>query len=102
MDDTFRACRQRNHVALFGAVDESSVDSLREVLAGYPRDQHLTVDLSDLTHLASVGISVLVATHLRLQSGGSVLTLRARQGTIAQQVLKICAIPHDAMDTVPS
>ena len=79
-----------------GEVDELSGVAFRETLEkhseGYTR--HLVVDLGDVDFLPSLGVGVLaVALRSAGENGGS-LDLVAGKGTIAQQVLNICGLPH--------
>lgn len=79
-----------------GEVDELSGPALRECLdkysSGYADD--LAVDLSDVDFLPSAGVGVLAVALRTASEQGSTLELVAAKGTIAQQVLNICGLPH--------
>lgn len=54
----------------------------------------LTVDLSDVTHLASAGVSALHTVQVRSTNNGSDLHLIAKPGTPAQQILTLVKLHH--------
>ena len=65
-------------VRLAGDLDLEMAPTLRELLTRFGDDlQSLTVDLAAVSFLDSVGISVLLAAHQRLQSSGVALELVA-------------------------
>ena len=79
-----------------GEVDELSAIALREALEkhsnGFTDD--LVVDLSDVDFLPSMGVGVLAVASRTAGERGSAIELVAVKGTIAQQVLHICGLPH--------
>lgn len=79
-----------------GSVDELSGVALREAISkhseGYARA--LSVDLSDVDFLPSLGVGVLAIAMRTATENGSHIDLVAADGTIAQQVLGICGLPH--------
>lgn len=79
-----------------GEVDELSGPALREALqqhsAEYSKD--LVVNLDDVDFLPSLGVGVLAVALRTATERGSALELVAAKGTIAQQVLNICGLPH--------
>lgn len=79
-----------------GSVDEYAVIALRNALREHSDDHRssLTVDLSDADYLPSVAVSVLVTAMRAAEENGAELTLVARNGTIAQRVLLVCALPY--------
>jgi anti-anti-sigma factor len=79
-----------------GSVDELSGVALREAI-----DKHsegltleLSVNLTDVDFLPSLGIGVLAIAMRTAEENGSRISLVAANGTIAQQVLSICGLPH--------
>jgi anti-anti-sigma factor len=81
-----------------GEVDELSGVAFRETLEkhseGYTRA--LVVDLSDVDFLPSLGVGVLAVAMRNADENGGGIDLVAGKGTIAQQVLNICGLPHRA------
>ncbi len=79
-----------------GEVDELSGPALREALGKHSGDysEDLVVDLGDVDFLPSAGVGVLAVAMRNAQERGSELELVAAKGTIAQQVLNICGLPH--------
>ena len=80
-------------IAVSGAVDLVSGDRFRALLyreLPRPEEPPLLVDLDRVTHLGSVGVQVL---HELAGRGG--LRLRARPGTVAQQVLDLVRLDHE-------
>ena len=79
-----------------GEVDELSAVALREALEkhsnGFADD--LVVDLSEVDFLPSMGVGVLAVASRTAAERGSTIELVAVKGTIAQQVLNICGLPH--------
>ncbi|SDE22960.1 STAS domain-containing protein [Nocardioides lianchengensis] len=75
-----------------GELDEVSIELARESLDSATSAGPVELDLSGLTHLASIGISLLVATLRRV--GGDGLEVLARHGSAADQVLDMYRIPH--------
>ena len=79
-----------------GEVDELSAIALREVLDKHSKgfSEDLVVDLSDVDFLPSMGVGVLAVASRTAEERGSTIELVAGKGTIAQQVLNICGLPH--------
>lgn len=75
-----------------GELDEVSIELARESLDRAIATGPVELDLSGLTHLASIGISLLVASLRRV--GGAGLVVVARHGSAADQVLDMYRIPH--------
>lgn len=78
-------------LTVHGPVDQSSADRLRTEILGASRGGSLplTVDLTDVTHLASVGVRLL---HQVTGSAGA--RIRAGAGTPADQVLTLTGLAH--------
>ena len=74
----------------------SATPAFREALEkhseGFTRD--LVVDLDDVDFLPSLGVGVLAVALRTAEERGSRLELVAAKGTIAEQVLHICGLPH--------
>jgi len=79
-----------------GEVDELSGPALRATLGKHSGDytEKLIVDLTDVDFLPSAGVGVLAVAMRNAEERGSDLELVAAKGTIAQQVLNICGLPH--------
>lgn len=75
-----------------GELDEVSVDQARTSIDEATATGPVELDLTGITHLASIGISLLVATLRRVGSEG--IEVVARQGSAADQVLDMYRIPH--------
>ena len=79
-----------------GEVDELSGVAFREALdkhsEGFTKD--LIVDLGDVDFLPSLGVGVLAVALRNADERGANVELVAGKGTIAQQVLNICGLPH--------
>jgi len=87
-----------------GSVDEYAVLALRNALREHSDDHRnsLAVDLSDADYLPSVAVSVLVTAMRAVEENGGELTLVAKDGSIAQRVLLVCALPYKhALDQSP-
>jgi anti-sigma regulatory factor (Ser/Thr protein kinase)/anti-anti-sigma regulatory factor len=87
-------------VRVAGPLDATSADTLRQNLLRRSRGGTvtMTVDLTEVTHLASAGVSALhqVADHHHDESAP--LRLQAAPGSVADQVLALVALPHTAPD----
>ena len=83
-------------LSVAGDVDEISGPTLREAVneysAGFSRD--LDGDLSDVTFLPSLAIGVLAVAMKSARENGTSFELVASEGSLAQRVLTICALPH--------
>jgi anti-anti-sigma factor len=93
---TFSLDEENQTLHVSGEVDELSGPALREALdknsAGYT--QRLVVDLGDVDFLPSAGVGVLAVAMRNAEEHGGRIELVAPKGTIAQQVLNICGLPH--------
>ena len=93
---TFTVDSDTRTLYVSGEVDELSAVRLREALDthsnGFADD--LVVDLSDVDFLPSMGVGVLAVAARNAEERGSKFELVAGKGTIAQQVLNICGLPH--------
>ncbi|MCW2812889.1 MAG: Anti-anti-sigma factor [Nocardioides sp.] len=83
-------------LTLAGEIEDAAVPQLVEAIAEgtahYTRS--LDIDLSDLEFIPSSAIGVLAVAMRRAAGSGHSLELVAAEGSIAQQVLKVCAMPH--------
>jgi anti-anti-sigma factor len=81
-----------------GEVHELSGPEFRTALQEHSADysEDLVVDLDDVDFLPSLGVGVLAVALRTAEERGSRLELVAAKGTIAQQVLNICGLPHRA------
>ena len=79
-----------------GELDEVSSAVLREVVQKHSGDyaESIVVDLSAVEYLPSVAIGVLAKARQTAEARGRSVDLVAADGTIAQRVLQICALPH--------
>ncbi len=79
-----------------GSVDELSGVALRAAIEKHSDGctQEMSVDLTDVDFLPSLGIGVLAVAMRTAEENGSRIALVAANGTIAQQVLSICGLPH--------
>jgi anti-anti-sigma factor len=79
-----------------GEVDELSGPALREAIGKNSEDysREVVVDLSGVDFLPSIGVGVLAVAMRTAEERDTRLELVAAKGTIAQQVLNICGLPH--------
>jgi anti-anti-sigma factor len=78
-----------------GEIDETSADRLRELIETHSDDSRpLVVDLSGVEYLPSAAVGVLATALEKAGSGGRSVELLADQGSIAERVLTVCALPH--------
>ena len=79
-----------------GEVDELSGVALRETIEKHSEGftQGLVIDLSDVDFLPSLGVGVLAVALRNAEDKGTRIDLVAGKGTISQQVLNICGLPH--------
>lgn len=79
-----------------GDLDELAIVALRDrvVEASGSFTQPLTIDLSAVTFLPSAGVGVLATAQQRGSTSGQPIDLVAADGTIAQRVLTVCALPY--------
>lgn len=101
----FSATSSPGVLTVSGSVDEYAVLALRNALREHTDDhtKPLAVDLTDADYLPSVAVSVLVTAMRAAEDNGVELTLVAKNGTIAQRVLMVCALPykHSLDDETP-
>lgn len=79
-----------------GDLDELGVPALRSALEIHGAAAELTVDLSDASYVCSQAVSVLVGAMRGAEGAGRSLVVAARSGSIAQRVLQVLVIPHEA------
>jgi anti-anti-sigma factor len=79
-----------------GSVDEMSGTQLREAIHEHSNSftRDLTVDLTDVDFLPSLGVGVLAVAMRTAKEQDVTLDLLAASGTIAQQVLNICGLTY--------
>lgn len=87
---------QTRTVRVSGTIDELAGPRFRDVLQKYSQDfaQSLVVDLSDVDFMPSLAVGVLATAHKNMRSAGAELDLLAEDGTVAQRVLHVCAMPY--------
>jgi anti-anti-sigma factor len=87
---------QSDTLVVTGSIDETVGPELRQAIerhsAGYTRD--LTIDLGDVDFLPSLGVGVLALAMRSADQNDATISLVAVEGTVAQRVLSICALPH--------
>lgn len=83
-------------VRVQGPVDATTVAKFARDLAAASRGgvRTLTVDLGEVTHLASAGVRALHETREQLEANGRSLTLLAPAGSAAQVVLDLVRLPY--------
>ena len=104
LDRTFQADFADGTLSVRGEVDDYGIIALRNALAehGSAPGARLVVDLSDVAYLPSVGVGVITRALGNAARAGAEMILVARQGTVAQRVLMICALPyHEAVEAAP-
>jgi anti-anti-sigma factor len=79
-----------------GEVDELSGIAFRETIEKHSEafTRPVVIDLSDVDFLPSLGVGVLAVALRNADEKGTRMELVADKGTIAQQVLNICGLPH--------
>lgn len=79
-----------------GEIDEVSAVDLRSALAKHTGDssQGLVVDLSAVTFLPSLAVGVLANAREKALAAGVPFEMVASDGSIAQRVLAVCALPY--------
>jgi anti-anti-sigma factor len=79
-----------------GSVDELSGVLLRDAIDKHSVSctQPLSVDLTDVDFLPSLGVGVLAVAMRTADENGTTIDLVAAPGTVAQQVLNICGLPY--------
>jgi anti-anti-sigma factor len=83
-------------LAVSGEVDEVAAGELRTAIEKHSDGftAPLAVDLSDVTYLPSAAVGVLATARQRSTTSGATLELVAADGSIAQRVLAVCALPY--------
>lgn len=96
LDRTFQADFADGTLRVRGEVDDYGIIALRNALAehGSAPGSRLVVDLSDVGYLPSVGVGVITRALGTAARVGAEIVLVARQGSIAQRVLMVCALPY--------
>ena len=103
-DRTFQADFHDGTLSVRGEVDDYGIIALRNLLAehGSAPGARLVVDLSEVGYLPSVGVGVLTRALGAANRTGAEILLVARQGTVAQRVLMVCALPYrETLDEDP-
>ncbi|MGW9191253.1 SpoIIE family protein phosphatase [Streptomyces rubiginosohelvolus] len=79
-----------------GTIDTVTVGRLDDAVMTASRagTRSVAVDLSGVEHLASAGVQALHRARATLAGHGQVLTLHARPGTVAADVLELADLPH--------
>lgn len=77
-------------------IDEESAVALRTALAKHSGDysRDLVVDLGTVTFLSSLAVGVLASARQETLGAGASFELVAPVGSVAQRVLKVCALPY--------
>jgi len=105
LDRTFEADLVERTLRVRGDIDDYGIIALRNLLAehGTAPGSRLVVDLSGVDHLPSVAVGVLTRALASASRAGADLSLVAAQGSVAQRVLVVCALPFrlDASDDPP-
>ena len=107
-DRRFEADFADGTLSVRGEVDDYGIIALRNLLAehGTTPGGRLVLDLSDVDYLPSVGVGVITRGLGAAARVGAEIVLVARQGTVAQRVLLVCALPYresvdEALDEGP-
>ena len=81
-----------------GELDEETSLSLRDAIETHTESysRALAVDLSAVDYLPSAAVGVLAQALQKSTGAEQPLELVAADGTIAQRVLQVCALPHRA------
>lgn len=89
-DDTAHA------LIVTGELDEGTSLTLRDAVATHSDSftRSLAIDLSGVAYLPSAAVGVLAQALQKGSGAGHPLELVAAEGTIAQRVLQVCALPH--------
>lgn len=79
-----------------GDVEEESALALRDAIDAHSASftRPLVIDLTAVTYLPSVAVGVLAKAGQKATTAGQPLDLVAADGSIAQRVLTVCALPH--------
>lgn len=88
--------RKISVLRISGEIDEARAGALRDAIDkhsdGFSAD--LAIDLSDVSYLPSAAIGVLAMARRRSSTAGVRMELVAADGSIAQRVLAVCALPY--------
>jgi anti-anti-sigma factor len=86
-------------LTLHGELDEIASIELRDVIgsASAELQRDLVVDLSDVDFFPSAAVGVLATARAGAQAHGATVALVAADGSIAQRVLMICALPYEVV-----
>lgn len=79
-----------------GELDELTAAELRDAIRKHSGDYShpVVVDLSGVEYLPSAAIGVLAKSMQEAEARGHAVELVALDGTVAQRVLQVCALPH--------
>ncbi len=83
-------------LTVVGVIDELSGPTLRDAIGKYSEahSQDLAVNLTQVDFMPSLAVGVLATARKSSREAGVDLELVAGDGTLAQRVLTICAMPH--------
>ena len=100
LERTFEADLVDRTLRVRGEVDDYGIIALRNLLAehGTAPGSRLVVDLSGVDYLPSVAVGVLTRALASADRSGAELSLVAAQGSVAQRVLMVCALPYRLSD----
>lgn len=100
LERTFEADLVDGTLRVRGDVDDYGIIALRNQLAehGTAPGSRLVVDLSGVDYLPSVAVGVLTRALASADLAGAELSLVAAQGSVAQRVLLVCALPYRLVD----
>lgn len=88
---------ESSHVlTVIGELDEITSAMLRDAIQKHSHHYaaSIVIDLAGVEYLPSVAIGVLATSMQSAASQGQSVELRAAEGSIAQRVLQVCALPH--------
>lgn len=83
-------------IIVSGELDDPAIVSLREAVveASGSFTRPLAIDLSAVSFIPSAAVGVLATAQQRGSTSGHPVDLVAADGTIAQRVLTVCALPY--------
>lgn len=92
---SYRIDRPAGRLVVHGMIDEMTVSELRAVIekASDSLASDLTIDLSDVDLLPSVGVAVLATTRRDAKANGAAIVFQATEGSVPARVLTLCQIP---------
>lgn len=90
----------RPRIRVDGPIDGATVDEFERLarLAGVTGARSLTVDMTGVTHLASVGVAALHQLLALHRDNGTTLRVYAPSGTPANMILSLVQITHHTLD----